>query len=134
MAGSLISGRVSDYHRSRLVKAYPDQTPHPERRLHLQIPGILVAMSGILMYGWFIYFHIHVAGVIVSTAIGKRLPMTFIMVSRLKLLFHSGVWYDLGFHHHDKLLDRELQGDPSNTGGFGKLVPQPGGRCFRCSD
>lgn len=71
MAGSLISGRVSDYHRSRLVMKDPDRTPHPERRLHLQIPGILVAMSGILMYGWFVNFRIHVAAVIISTAIGK---------------------------------------------------------------
>lgn len=72
MAGSLISGRVSDYHRSLLVKKNPDETPHPERRLHLQIPGMLVCMSGILMYGWFAQIHIHVAAVIVSTAIGKH--------------------------------------------------------------
>ena len=71
MAGSLISGRVSDYHRSHYVKNHPDQPPHPEYRLHLQIPGMLVSLSGILMYGWFVHFRIHVASIIVSTAIGE---------------------------------------------------------------
>ena len=71
MAGSLISGRVSDRHRSQYVKNNPDSPPHPEHRLHLQIPGMLVSLSGILMFGWFVHFHIHVAAVIISTAIGK---------------------------------------------------------------
>lgn len=74
MAGSLISGRVSDYHRSLFVQNNPDHPPHPEHRLHLQIPGMLVSLSGILMFGWFIHFRVHVASVIISTAIGKRFP------------------------------------------------------------
>ena len=71
MAGSLISGRVSDYHRSQSVRKNPDYPPHPEHRLHLQIPGMLVSLSGILMFGCFVHFRVHVAAVIISTAIGE---------------------------------------------------------------
>ena len=72
MAGSLISGRVSDYHRSQYLKHNLNSSPHPEHRLNLQIPGMLISLSGILMFGWFVHFHIHVAAVIISTAIGKH--------------------------------------------------------------
>lgn len=71
MAGSLLSGRISDFHRSRFVKSNPDSLPHAEHRLHLQIPGVLISLSGVLMYGWFVHFRIHVAAVIVSTGVGK---------------------------------------------------------------
>lgn len=72
VAGSIISGRVSDFHRSRFMKNSPDQTPpHPEHRLHLQIPGILTSAAGVLMYGWFVHHRIHVASVIISTSLGR---------------------------------------------------------------
>ena len=66
----MISGRVSDYHRRQFVKNNPGSIPHAEHRLHLQIPGILVSLAGVLMYGWFVDKHIHVAGIIISTSIG----------------------------------------------------------------
>ena len=74
MAGSLLSGRLSDLHRSHSLKLHPSNSPHPEHRLHLQLPGVLLSLSGILMYGWLVHFHIHVTAVLVSTAIGNPLP------------------------------------------------------------
>ena len=79
VAGSLISGRVSDYHRRHFTKENPGSIPHAERRLHIQIPGMLVSLSGVLMYGWFVDKHIHVAGVIISTSIGTIVtPFPFV--------------------------------------------------------
>lgn len=74
MAGSLISGRVSDFHRSRFTKSHEQGSLLPEHRLRLQIPGMLVCLSGVLMYGWFVHFRVHVASVLISTAIGKLPP------------------------------------------------------------
>ncbi|KAI4123481.1 MAG: hypothetical protein LQ338_004257 [Usnochroma carphineum] len=80
MAGSLLSGRISDFHRARFVKRSPDSPPHAEHRLHLQIPGVIVSLSGTLMYGWFVHFHVHVAAVLVSTGIGESPCALFLVL------------------------------------------------------
>lgn len=73
VAGSMTSGRVSDYYRSRFSMSADNSPPHHETRLHLQVPGIVLSLSGVLMYGWFLRFHIHVASVIVASAVGQFL-------------------------------------------------------------
>ncbi|MCJ1380009.1 Dityrosine transporter 1 [Xylographa soralifera] len=88
VAGSLISGRVSDWHRGVFTKRYPNTPIHPERRLHLQIPGILVSLSGILMYGWFNNFHVSAAGVIIAAAIAA-FGMTWVFITTTSYLTES---------------------------------------------
>lgn len=62
-SGSLISGRVSDKIRKRMVANSPDGKIIPEHRLPIQIFGILISMAGILCYGWMIDKHVHVVSV-----------------------------------------------------------------------
>jgi MFS family permease len=88
VAGSLISGRVSDHHRSAFVKNNSNDLPHPEHRLHLQIPGVLISLSGVLMYGWFVHFHIHVASVIVAASIAA-FGMTWVFITTTSYLTES---------------------------------------------
>ncbi|KAL8944141.1 MAG: hypothetical protein Q9216_000646 [Gyalolechia sp. 2 TL-2023] len=88
MIGSLLSGRVSDWHRAQYVKRSTDGQPHPEHRLHLQIPGVIVSLAGVLMYGWFVHFRVHVAAVIVSTAIAA-FGMTWVFITTTSYLTES---------------------------------------------
>jgi len=39
---------------------------------------MLISLSGILMYGWLCHFHIHVASVIVASALGTHTPFLHI--------------------------------------------------------
>lgn len=71
VAGSMISGRVSDLRLRIYTRRNPDAAPNPERRLRLQIPGIMLSITGVMLFGWFCDFQIHVVGVIVANAIGK---------------------------------------------------------------
>ena len=70
VAGSMISGRVSDFHLRVYTQRNPGTAPNPERRLRLQIPGIVLSIIGVLLFGWFCEFHIHVAGIITANSIG----------------------------------------------------------------
>ncbi|KAL8926662.1 MAG: hypothetical protein Q9208_002736 [Pyrenodesmia sp. 3 TL-2023] len=88
MAGSLISGRVSDRHRALFVKNNPGSPPHAEHRLHLQIPGMLISLGGILMYGWFVHFRIQVGAVIVSTGVAA-FGMTWVFITTTSYLTES---------------------------------------------
>jgi MFS family permease len=88
VAGSLISGRISDYHRSTFVKNNSNDLPHAEHRLHLQIPGVLISLSGVLMYGWFVQFHIHVASVIVAASMAA-FGMTWVFITTTSYLTES---------------------------------------------
>lgn len=88
VAGSVISGRVSDHHRSLFVKNNPEHPPHPEHRLHLQIPGVLISLSGVLMYGWFVHFHIHASSVIVAASIAA-FGMTWVFITTTSYLTES---------------------------------------------
>jgi MFS family permease len=88
IAGSMISGRISDYHHGRHVDSESKTSPHPEHRLHLQIPGILVSLSGVLMYGWFVHFKIHVAAVIVASSIAA-FGMTWVFITTTSYLTES---------------------------------------------
>ena len=137
VVGSLISGRVSDYHRGQVVKDNSGSIPHADRRLHIRIPGKLVSLSGVLMYGWFVDKHIHVAGVVVSISIGSMLTLfalaTWCCESMAKLFpVHcpSHVRNDLGLHHNDQLFDRKLQKHTCQACRARKSVPQSG-RCSR---
>ena len=114
MAGSFISGRVSDCHRDRSVKDDPGSIRHAERRLHLQISEMLVSLFGVPMYAWFVDKHIHIAGVIVSISIGTMIISfafsTWCCESMAKLLpVHclSRIRNDLSLHHNDQLSDRK---------------------------
>lgn len=73
----MISGRVSDLHMRIHTQRNPDVAPNPERRLRLQIPGIFLSLTGVLLYGWFCEFHINVVGVIVASALGT-LPLLYL--------------------------------------------------------
>lgn len=88
MAGSTISGRISDYQLRTYNKLHPDNPAHPERRLHLQIPGIVVSLSGVIMFGWFAHFHIHVSSVIISSSIAA-FGMTWVFITTTAYLTES---------------------------------------------
>lgn len=84
----MISGRISDYHLRTYNKLHPDNPAHPERRLHLQIPGIFVSLSGVLMFGWLSHFHIHVSSVIISSSIAA-FGMTWVFITTTAYLTES---------------------------------------------
>lgn len=88
MAGSVISGRISDYHLRTYNKQHPDNPAHPERRLHLQFPGIVVALFGVLMFGWLSHFHIHVSSVIIASSIAA-FGMTWVFITTTAYLTES---------------------------------------------
>ncbi|KAF2201236.1 MFS general substrate transporter [Delitschia confertaspora ATCC 74209] len=88
ISGSLISGRISDLHRAYYTKSNPKNPPHPEHRLHLQIPGVLVSLSGVLMYGWFVHFHLHVSSIIIASSIAA-FGMTWVFITTTSYLTES---------------------------------------------
>jgi hypothetical protein len=135
----MISGRLSDFHRSRYTKNNKDCPPDPEHRLHLQFPGILLSLSGIVMYGWFVRYRIHVASVIVASSLSKllphmprALPLHPLPTKLTAIAPPSCLWHDLGFHNHDIIPNGKLQENPRNVSGAGKSVSQPSG-CRRSS-
>lgn len=67
----MISGRVSDLHLRIYTRRNPDAAPNPERRLRLQIPGIVLSSTGVLLFGWFCDFRIHVVSVIIANSLGN---------------------------------------------------------------
>lgn len=67
----MISGRVSDLHLRIYTQRNPDAAPNPERRLRLQIPGIVLSSTGVLLFGWFCDFRIHVVSVIIANSLGN---------------------------------------------------------------
>ena len=70
--GSLAGGRTSDFLRKRAVRKHGSESIPPERRISTQIYGYLLSAAGLLMYGWFCRFHIHVSAALVASAIGKQ--------------------------------------------------------------
>ncbi|KAH3686711.1 hypothetical protein WICPIJ_002312 [Wickerhamomyces pijperi] len=79
ISGSLISGRVSDHLRKRMVKKHPDSYI-PERRFTIQIVGLIVSMTGIMMYGWCADRKVHVVTLFVSTFLAG-FGMTWVFVT-----------------------------------------------------
>lgn len=79
VVGSLSGGRFSDFRRRRLAaklecagdadsgEMMTSRQPVPETRLADQIWGVLICVSGCLMFGWFVHFDIHPAAVLVAT-------------------------------------------------------------------
>ncbi|KAI1082064.1 major facilitator superfamily transporter [Whalleya microplaca] len=65
--GSMCGGRFSDWKRARIARASPDGHVDPENRLADQIWGVLICAGGCLMYGWFVFYSIHPAAVLVAT-------------------------------------------------------------------
>jgi predicted MFS family arabinose efflux permease len=71
VVGSMSSGRYSDWSRSKALKMSEDGVVSPEQRLRSQYLGIILFPMGILMYGWFCHFQVHVSAVLVASFIGK---------------------------------------------------------------
>ncbi|WEW54886.1 Dityrosine transporter 1 [Emydomyces testavorans] len=67
VVGSISGGHFSDWRRARAVKAHGEDTVTPETRLIDQIWGVLLFVSGLLMFGWFIDRSIHPAATLIST-------------------------------------------------------------------
>ncbi|KAI9765798.1 MAG: Dityrosine transporter 1 [Geoglossum simile] len=88
VAGSMTSGRLSDLHRSRSMKNNKDCPPDPEHRLHLQFPGMLLSLTGVIMYGWFVCYRIHVASVIVASSL-TAFGMTWVFITTTSYLTES---------------------------------------------
>ncbi|KAL4981603.1 major facilitator superfamily domain-containing protein [Aspergillus falconensis] len=76
---SLLTGRFSDWHRARLVKANPDAKVKPETRLPIQIVGFVISAAGKVMYGWFTQHKLHpVAGLFASALAGIGTAIIFV--------------------------------------------------------
>ena len=85
IVGSLLGGRFSDWQRAQIVKASPDGTVHPERRLADQIWGVILCAAGNLMYGWFCQYRIHPAAVLIATFLAG-FGMTWVFVTSTSFL------------------------------------------------
>ncbi|SSD60693.1 related to Dityrosine transporter 1 [Saccharomycodes ludwigii] len=58
LAGSISSGHISDFYRQRWLKRHPNVKSFPsERRLILQIFGLIISCCGCIGYGWSIERH-----------------------------------------------------------------------------
>lgn len=84
VCGSIIGGRLSDRLRRNIVNKDPESYI-PEKRLSLQLVGIIISMVGILGYGWCIDKHVHVVAVFVFMFIGG-FGMTWVFVSNTTYL------------------------------------------------
>ncbi|OJJ46529.1 hypothetical protein ASPZODRAFT_1969572 [Penicilliopsis zonata CBS 506.65] len=65
--GSIAGGRFSDWRRAQAVKALGEDKVHPEARLNDQVWGLLLASSGLLMFGYFVDYAIHPAATLIAT-------------------------------------------------------------------
>ncbi|CEP61883.1 Dtr1p LALA0_S04e02850g [Lachancea lanzarotensis] len=65
LLGSVSGGHLSDYFRLLWIKRHPNQTFPGEKRLVLQLWGLLLNICGCIGYGWCIQFHHHLAVVLV---------------------------------------------------------------------
>ncbi|SCU87960.1 LAFA_0E09868g1_1 [Lachancea sp. 'fantastica'] len=65
LLGSVSGGHLSDYFRLLWIKRHPNQTFPGEKRLVLQLWGLLLNICGCVGYGWSIQFHHHLAVVLV---------------------------------------------------------------------
>ncbi|EDU44639.1 Major Facilitator Superfamily protein [Pyrenophora tritici-repentis] len=54
-------GWLSDHMRKKALAKSPDGKVAPERRVLIQIPGLLIAAAGKIMFGWFTQKHVHPA-------------------------------------------------------------------------
>jgi MFS family permease len=59
LAGSQLGAPIMDRYYLRVKAQQSDNDPHPEHRLPLTIPGILIVPLGLLMYGWVAQYHVH---------------------------------------------------------------------------
>lgn len=84
VCGSIIGGWLSDRLRRKLVNKGPESYI-PEKRLSLQLIGIIISMVGILGYGWCVDKHVHVVSVFVFVFIGG-FGMTWVFVSNTTYL------------------------------------------------
>ncbi|KAF2812437.1 dityrosine transporter A [Mytilinidion resinicola] len=69
IAGSLLSGRYSDWDHTRAQRASPDGKVAPENRIKSQLFGVVLFPVGIELYGWSCYFAFHPAVVLTATAV-----------------------------------------------------------------
>ena len=73
--GSISGGQYSDWRRRRAVKKIGEGNVHPESRLDDQIWGLLLVSSGLIMFGFFVEHVVHPAAMLMSTFLGKSLPI-----------------------------------------------------------
>lgn len=59
MLGSIAGGHISDTYRKFWLKAHEGATFPLERRLYLQILGLLTSIVACVGYGWAIHYHLH---------------------------------------------------------------------------
>ncbi|CUS23954.1 LAQU0S12e03774g1_1 [Lachancea quebecensis] len=65
LLGSIIGGHLSDYFRKLWIKRHDGERFPSEKRLVLQIWGLLLNICGCVGYGWSVQFHHHLAVVLV---------------------------------------------------------------------
>ncbi|KAM3162953.1 MFS domain-containing protein [Lachancea thermotolerans] len=65
LLGSIIGGHLSDYFRKLWVKRHNGEKFPSEKRLVLQIWGLLLNICGCVGYGWSVQFHHHLVVVLV---------------------------------------------------------------------
>ncbi|SCU84815.1 LADA_0D03972g1_1 [Lachancea dasiensis] len=65
LLGSVTGGHLSDFFRSEWIRRHPGQKFPNEKRLLLQLWGLLLNICGCIGYGWSIYFKHHLAVVLV---------------------------------------------------------------------
>ncbi|SCU94801.1 LANO_0E08196g1_1 [Lachancea nothofagi CBS 11611] len=65
LLGSVTGGHLSDYFRHVWLKSHPGESFPGEKRLLLQIWGLLLNICGCIGYGWSIQFQYHLAVVLV---------------------------------------------------------------------
>jgi hypothetical protein len=70
VVGSQLGGRVRDWHRASFMQHHPQGDWKPETTIRLQIPGVVVCIAGLVMYGWFCHYKIHAAGMIIAAGLG----------------------------------------------------------------
>lgn len=75
-------GWLSDYMRKKALANSPDGKVAPERRVLIQIPGLLIAAAGKIMFGWFTHKHVHpVAGLFGSFLAGVGVSMVSVVTA-----------------------------------------------------
>jgi len=71
VVGSISGGHFSDWRHKRLTETLGESNFHPEARLNDQIWGLLLASTGLIMFGFFVQYTLHPAATLISTFLGE---------------------------------------------------------------
>lgn len=69
--GSVSGGHFSDWRYKRLTETLGESNFHPEARLNDQIWGLILASTGLIMFGFFVEYMLHPAATLISTFLGE---------------------------------------------------------------